>query len=124
MFQIRVERLAQDVGSSKTVQELVDEEKRLHELQRKQQELDEITARQIQEEEMKELGVKLKSPSEQQRKLLALFRPPSPVRLRSASKSLKSPEPTRRSKGIKKFFYKSPNHVANTSGESSSGKMN
>lgn len=91
--------------------------------QLKQIEMDEAAAKSLQEEEMKNLGVKIKSPSSYQKEILEMFRPKSPMRLRStgtsssnkrkftlSSSALKSPT----HQSIKSFFQSTPDEACSS----------
>ena len=75
---IKREREEEEARDREYTRTLVEQELRE---QAEQERLDREAAFKLQEEEVGNLGVTLASPSEEQRKLLELYRPKSPIRL-------------------------------------------
>jgi len=76
---------------------------------KEQEEKDEAAAYVLQQEEMHNLGVTLKSPTEHQRKLLALLKPKSPMKLRAKcvpppTKNREETKQQKRRSSIRKYF--------------------
>lgn len=69
-----------------------------------QEERDRAAAYALQEEEVDNLGVTLTSPTEHQRKLLALLKPKSPMQLRNKSINTVQKNKTPKQKSVKHYF--------------------
>lgn len=79
------------------------------------EELDRVAAQELQKEEMANLGVTLKSPSQHQRELLALLKPKSPMKLRQRvvpnSKSNNTSSSSKTNSKAQRNILTSPNHT-------------
>ncbi|XP_012555355.1 E3 ubiquitin-protein ligase rnf168 [Hydra vulgaris] len=75
----------------------------------RQEELDRATAEKLQQKEMYDSGIRLKSPSAHQEQLLALFKPKSPMKLRKRKVILSDCNVSKRKQceSIRDYFYDS-----------------
>ncbi|XP_066928198.1 E3 ubiquitin-protein ligase rnf168-like [Clytia hemisphaerica] len=108
MKKIEEERAVIDAADLEYIRKLTEEDNK--ERQR-QEELDMKAAHELQKQEMANLGVTLKSPSEHQRSLLALLKPKSPMKLRRRSIPNKQGSSSSSKSKATRNILTSPNHT-------------